>query len=161
MRAALLSGFAMLAVAAAASIAPAHAQTSGGISITHGSGNVDTARGAFSEADQSATTLGSTARGHGVAITSGGFNTNLAAGAFSSADQQVVTLGGSAGRRGVNVVSGGANRNAALGFGSSYTAGSTAASTRRWSRAQACAFALSVIPRNRRRNSITADNSPS
>jgi hypothetical protein len=124
MRSMLLAGF--VALAAIAAIAPAHAQMTGGISITHGGGNVNVASGKFSEADQSATTLGGVAGRHGVAITNGGtsitnggVNTNIAAGKFSSADQQVVTLGGTAGRKGLNVVDGGANKNAALGFGSS------------------------------------------
>jgi hypothetical protein len=71
MRATLLSGIALFAAIAAAAIAPAHAQQTGGISITHGGGNVNTARGAFSQADQSVTTLGGIARGRGVAITNG------------------------------------------------------------------------------------------
>src|SRR5215813_6540636 len=105
MRSMLLAGF--VALTAVAAIAPAHAQTTGGLSITHGGGNVNVARGAFSEADQSATTLGGipnlargfgstatqstttvggTAFGRGTSITNGGLNTNVAAGKFSSAD---------------------------------------------------------------------------
>ena len=60
MRSMLLAGF--VALTAVAAIAPAHAQSTGGISITRGGGNVNVARGAFSQADQSATTLGVTPR---------------------------------------------------------------------------------------------------
>jgi hypothetical protein len=49
----------------------------GGISITHGGGNMNVAKGPLSEAD-----------GRGSSITNGGFNSNVAAGKFSSADQQ-------------------------------------------------------------------------
>jgi hypothetical protein len=49
----LLAGFVALTA-----IAPAHAQTTGGVSITHGGGNVNVARGAFSEGDQSASSAG-------------------------------------------------------------------------------------------------------
>ena len=76
MRAALLSGFALFTAIAASALSPVQAQTTGGIAITHGGGNVNTARGAFSGADQSVTTLGGIASGHGRAITNGGNNRN-------------------------------------------------------------------------------------
>ena len=53
MRSMLLAGFVAFTAIAATAVAPAHAQMTGGISITHGGGNVNVARGAFSEADQS------------------------------------------------------------------------------------------------------------
>ena len=96
MRATLLSGFALLAVIAASTVAPVHAQTTGGISITHGGGNVNVAKGALSEADQGVTTLGGIAAGHGVVFTNGGNNRNTAAGALSFAGQNITTLGGTA-----------------------------------------------------------------
>jgi hypothetical protein len=46
--------------------------TTGGISITHGGGNTNVAKGSFSEAD--------TVLGRGRVITNGGGNTNLARG---------------------------------------------------------------------------------
>jgi hypothetical protein len=70
MRSMLLAGFALTAVAA---IAPAHAQTTGGVPITRGGGSVNVSK-------QSATTLGS---GPGRVITSGGNNYNKSLGAYS------------------------------------------------------------------------------
>ena len=96
---------------------PPAAQSAGGISITHGGGNVNTARGALSEADQSATTLGGIASGHGVAITNGGNNRNTALGALSFAGQNTTTVGGVAGGRGRAITTGGSNVNTARGFG--------------------------------------------
>jgi len=81
MRSILLSGFTVLSVIAATAVAPAHAQ----ISITRGGGNTNIAKGPYSEAFQSATTLGGIAKGHGVAITNGGHNRNVASGAYSFA----------------------------------------------------------------------------
>src|ERR1700686_5010418 len=119
MRSMLLAGF--VALTAVAAIAPAHAQSTGGISITHGGGNVNTARGAFSQADQSATTLGGIAGRRGVAITNGGQNRNVASGAFSFAGQDTTTIGGTALGRGRVITNGGQNNNFARGFGSSAT----------------------------------------
>jgi hypothetical protein len=51
--------------------------TTGGIVITHGGGNVNVAKGTFSEAD-APTTLGGIAGRHGIAITNGGNNRNAA-----------------------------------------------------------------------------------
>src|ERR1700676_148730 len=100
MRSILLSGFAVLAAIAATSVSPASAQSTGGISITRGGGNVNVARGAFSVADQSATTLGGVAGRHGVAITNGGNNRNFATGPLSFAGQDTTTVGGTAFGRG-------------------------------------------------------------
>ena len=63
MRSMLLAGFVAFTAIAATAVSPAHAQTTGGIVITHGGGNTNVAKGALSEADQSATTLGGTAFG--------------------------------------------------------------------------------------------------
>ena len=111
MRSMLLAGF--VALTAIAAIAPAHAQTTGGISITHGGGNVNVATGKFSEADQSATTLGGIAGRHGVAITNGGNNRNVASGTFSFAGQNTTTVGGTALGRGRVITNGGGNLNLA------------------------------------------------
>ena len=100
MRSILLAGVAAFAALAAVSTNPASAQQAGGISITHGGGNVNTSRGAFSEADQSATTLGGSAFGRGRVITNGGNNHNASAGAFSFAGQDTTTVGGTAFGRG-------------------------------------------------------------
>src|SRR5580698_2177529 len=136
MRSVLLSGFAVLAAIAATSVSPASAQTTGGIVITHGGGNLNVAKGRFSEADQSATTLGGIAGRHGVAITNGGNNRNIASGAFSfagqvtttgggnlnlargfgsTATQSTTTLGGTAFGRGTSITNGGFNTNLAAG----------------------------------------------
>ena len=110
-----------LAAIAASTVAPVHAQTTGGISITHGGGNVNAAKGALSEADQGVTTLGGTAAGRGVAFTNGGNNRNIASGALSFAGQNVTTLGGTAIGRGRVITNGGSNLNLARGFGSTAT----------------------------------------
>jgi bacteriocin-like protein len=49
--------------------------TTGGISVTHGGGNMNVAKGPLSESDAS-TTLGGIAGRHGIAITNGGNNRN-------------------------------------------------------------------------------------
>src|SRR5271168_1902077 len=100
MRSMLLAGFVAFTAIAATSISPASAQTTGGISITHGGGNLNVAKGSLSEADQSATTLGGVAGHHGVAITNGGNNRNFATGKFSFAGQDTTTVGGTAIGRG-------------------------------------------------------------
>ena len=125
MRSVLLAGFAALAAIAASSVSPAHAQTTGGISITHGGGNVNVAKGRFSEADQSATTLGGIAGRHGVAITNGGNNRNIASGPLSFAGQDTTTVGGTALGRGRVITNGGNNTNLARGFGSTATQSTT------------------------------------
>ncbi len=85
MRSMILAGCAIAALAAV-SAAPAKADplVSGGISITHGGGNVNVAKGKFSEADQSVATLGGIASGRGVAITNGGDNRNVASASTAS-----------------------------------------------------------------------------
>src|ERR1700742_5214110 len=100
MRPVLLSAFAVAAALAAAGFTPASAQTTGGIAITHGGGNVNVASGRMSQANQSATTLGGMAFGHGRAVTNGGNNMNLASGARSFAGQDTTTVGGTAYGRG-------------------------------------------------------------
>ena len=121
MRSMLLAGFVALAAIAATSISPASAQTTGGISITHGGGNLNVAKGPLSEADQSATTLGGVAGRHGVAITNGGNNRNFATGPLSFAGQDTTTVGGTALGRGRVITNGGDNNNLARGFGSTAT----------------------------------------
>src|ERR1700759_3614658 len=115
MRSMLLAGF--VALTAIAAIAPAHAQMTGGISITHGGGNLNVAKGPLSEADQSATTLGGIAGRHGVAITNGGDNRNFATGKLSFAGQNTTTVGGTVLGRGRVITNGGDNSNFARGFG--------------------------------------------
>jgi hypothetical protein len=119
MRSMLLAGF--VALTAIAAVAPAHAQATGGIVITHGGGNTNVASGRLSQADQSATTLGGTAGRRGVAITNGGGNRNVASGALSFAGQDTTTIGGTALGRGRVITNGGQNNNFARGFGSSAT----------------------------------------
>jgi len=69
MRPIILSGFAAIAALTATSVVPVKADplVAGGISITRGGGNVNTAKGKFSEADQAVTTLGGIANRRGVA----------------------------------------------------------------------------------------------
>ena len=120
MRISILSGVAALALAAALPLVPAKADVCcevGGVAITHGGGNTNLATGAYSQAQQSVTTVGGSAGPYGHSLTSGGYNSNAAVGAFSQAHQDVLTVGGSAGY-GKNLTYGGGNHNAALGFGS-------------------------------------------
>ena len=127
MRPIFLSGLALAAMAVTASL-PAHAQ----VTITRGGGNFNTAAGKFSQADQSATTLGGLALNHGAAITNGGNNRNMAVGKFSYAGQDTTTIGGTAAGRGRVITNGGANLNVARGFGSAATQSVlTAGGTRR------------------------------
>jgi hypothetical protein len=121
MRTMLLAGFVAFAAIAASAIGPASAQTTGGIVITHGGGNVNVAKGPLSQADQSATTLGGIASGHGRAITNGGNSRNIASGPLSYAGQDTTTIGGTAVGRGRVITNGGYNNNMAKGFGSSAT----------------------------------------
>ena len=118
MRSTLLAGFAVLAAVTAFSVAPASAQTSGGVVITNGGHNTNIAKGKFSEADQAITTLGGTASRHGKSITNGGNNHNTALGKFSFAGQDVTTVGGDASGRGRVFTNGGRNDNTARGFNS-------------------------------------------
>ena len=121
MRSMLLAGFVAFTAIAATSISPASAQTTGGIVITHGGGNINVAKGPLSEADQSATTLGGVAGRHGLALTNGGNNRNFASGPLSFAGQDTTTVGGTALGRGRVITNGGNNLNAARGFGSAAT----------------------------------------
>jgi hypothetical protein len=91
----------------------------GGVSITRGGGNTNTASGVNSFAGQSATTIGGMARGHGYAATYGGGNSNRATARNSTALQDTTTVGGSAfGRGAYSTVYGGHNTNLASGVGS-------------------------------------------
>ena len=118
MRAMLLPVAALAIAAGAASFAgPAAAQglETGGISITRGGGNVNTAAGRNSFAGQSATTIGGLARNHGRSETFGGNNLNRATGRNSQAFQDTTTVGGSAiGRGARSQVFGGFNSNTRL-----------------------------------------------
>ena len=59
MRSIILAGCAIAALAAVSSVpVKADQLVSGGVAITHGGGNVNVAKGKFSEADQAVTTLG-------------------------------------------------------------------------------------------------------
>ena len=121
MRTPIFSGLAALALAAAVPFVPAKADVCcevGGVSITHGGGNYNLARGPLSYAGQSVTTVGGSAGPYGHSLTSGGYNSNAAVGAFSQAHQDVTTSGGDAGYGGKSWTYGGGNRNAALGYGS-------------------------------------------
>jgi hypothetical protein len=112
---------AAVVVAAAISVNPASAQQVGGISITHGGGNTNFAKGALSESDQSATTLGGLATGRGRVITNGSNNRSASLGALSYAGQDTTTIGGYASGRGRVYTNGGGNTDLARGFGSSAT----------------------------------------
>ena len=91
------------------------------ISITHGGGNVNVAKGALSEADQSATTLGGFAgrpwHGHHQRRQ----QPQHRFGPLSYAGQDTTTVGGTALGRGLAITNGGHNYNLAKGFGSTAT----------------------------------------
>ena len=109
MRSIILAGCAIAALAAVSSVpVKADQLVSGGVAITHGGGNVNVAKGRFSEADQAVTTLGGIASRHGRAITNGGDNRNIALGKNSFAGQDVTTVGGVASGRGRALTFGGA-----------------------------------------------------
>ena len=94
MRTPIFSGLAALALVAAVPFVPAKADVCcevGGVSITHGGGNYNLARGPLSYAGQSVATIGGSA-GYGKNLTYGGGNHNAAIGFGSQADQQVVTV---------------------------------------------------------------------
>src|SRR5690242_4276642 len=117
MRSILLSGFAVFSVLAATVVAPAHAQ----LSITRGGHNNNFSKGAYSMADQYATTLSGTAKDYGKAITRGGHNNNFSKGAYSYAGQDTTTVGGYASGYGKVITNGGYNKNFAKGDYSSAT----------------------------------------
>src|SRR5215213_2735399 len=98
MRAMILPVAALLLAGAASLSHPAAAQglETGGISITRGGGNVNTAAARNSFAGQAAATIGGTARNGGRVETFGGLNSNNARGFGSLATQSTTTLGGQA-----------------------------------------------------------------
>ncbi len=100
MRSTLFAGFATLALIAAAAPAMAAGPQTGGVSITRGGGNVNTAVGRHSDAEQSIATVGGSAFGRGLSVTNGGNNRNSALGARSQALQDVTTTGDIAAGRG-------------------------------------------------------------
>jgi hypothetical protein len=102
MRAMILPVAALLLAGAASLSHPAAAQglETGGISITRGGGNVNTAAARNSFAGQAATTIGGMARNGGRVETFGGLNRNLASGRNSTALQDTTTAGGTAFGRG-------------------------------------------------------------
>src|SRR5918994_202073 len=112
-----VAALALLAAGAAMPAAQANPLETGGVSITRGGHNTNTASGRFSSAFQDTTTVGGQAVGRGArAVTLGGLNSNRATGAHSLADQQVSTVGGLAqGRRAQSFVAGGMNSNLASG----------------------------------------------
>ena len=122
MRTPIFSGLAALALVAAVPLVPAKADVCcevGGVSITHGGGNYNVARGPLSYAGQSVATIGGTAGYGGRVYTQGGYNRNVASGPLSAATQGVTTVGGTAyGPGSVANTYGGYNRNTASGFGS-------------------------------------------
>ena len=101
MRPTLIAAAALALLAAGAS-ASANSQPleTGGISITRGGGNTNTAAARNSFAGQSIATVGGLARNGGRVTTLGGDNRNLARGTGSMAFQDATTVGGTAIGRG-------------------------------------------------------------